>query len=717
MVSKRILLIVLSLLIGSISIFAQNGSLIHSHNDYSQAKPFYGAFKAGANSIEADVWCVDGELFVSHDKEDIRKENTLRKMYLMPIKKALQRKKAHAAPLQLMVDVKNGKAALDKLVEIIEQEGYRPCFDTSLNPSAIRLTITCWEDLSDIWDTYPGYVCFDARPGAQLSEAQWKRVSTVSQGMYKFSKWKGVGEMPEADKAKIRKAAEEAHSKGLPFRIWGFPDSPEAWQLCVSLGIDFINTDHPEQVAKWLSARSGGKGGTIVLNSEADLSGLTISCSAGNYYENKYSARKDVKVFACNSEPDALQAVRQGFADVFVTDEVLMSQETVDRMGLKLAMLGDDVFDVAFATQKGDAATLDALNGFLEASKADGSLDALINHWLKGTPMPPEPESGAAGNPSPLRCICCLSMAPVCFLGEGGTWQGLEPDIIHRFAKSCGRPYEIQFQNLGAGITALAAGQADILFSCLFATDERRKTVDFSIPYYKCHPGYYVLDKGKKPSLSFSDKLKMNLVTESRWKLITDGLWETIKITLLSILLGTLLGAGVCAMKRSRRKWVRSTVAVYGSLIQGIPTLVLLLIMFYVILAGTGLSASTVAIITFAMCFAWSSGGIFDTSISSVPKGQTEAGLGLGFTQFRTFTGIVFPQALKKGLPLYAGECVSLLKNTSIVGYIAIQDLTRASDLIRSRTFDALIPLLLITIIYFVLAWIIRLLLNFLVKK
>ena len=146
----------------------------------------------------------------------------------------------------------------------------------------------------------------------------------------------------------------------------------------------------------------------------------------------------------------------------------------------------------------------------------------------------------------------------------------------------------------------------------------------------------------------------------------------------------------------------------YGDFINGIPTLVLLLILFYVVFANSGMSASLVAIVAFAMCFASSAGNIFDTSISSVPQGQTEAGLSLGFTPFKTFMGIVFPQALRKGLPLYTGECISLLKNTSIVGYIAIADLTRASDLIRSRTFDALIPLLVITIIYFILAWLIR---------
>jgi polar amino acid transport system substrate-binding protein len=170
-------------------------------------------------------------------------------------------------------------------------------------------------------------------------------------------------------------------------------------------------------------------------------------------------------------------------------------------------------------------------------------------------------------------------------------------------------------------------------------------------------------------------------------------------------------------MLRSRRSWVRKAAGIYGAFIQGIPTLVLLLIMFYVVFANAGLSGTFVAIVTFALCFAWSSGSIFDSAISSVPAGQTEAGLSLGFTPLRTFTGIVFPQALKNGLPLYAGECVALLKSTSIVGYIAIMDLTRASDLIRSRTFDAFIPLLIVTVAYFVLAWLLRLLLNLFLSK
>ena len=462
---------------------------------------------------------------------------------------------------------------------------------------------------------------------------------------------------------------------------------------------------------------SARQDGAREIRSEEDLSGLVLSTSAGNYYDNKYSGRDDITLFRVNSEADGVQAVRQGIADVFVTDEVALPPETRGQLNIKLAFRGEENFDVAFAIRKGNTALLDELNQFLTASRADGTLDAVIAHWLTGSPAPELPAPAAVSRPEPLRCATAINMAPVCYLGEGGLWQGMDADILRRFAIWSGRTFEMHFQDLGAGIIALGAGQADVVSACLFITEERKKSVDFTLPYYKCRPGYFVLDSGQSARISLSGRLKMNLVTEGRWKLIVDGLLETLKITLLAILLGTLLGAGVCAMLRSRRKWVRSAAGLYGAFIQGIPTLVLLLIMFYVVLARSGLSGSAVAIVTFALCFAWSVGSIFDSSISSVPRGQTEAGLSLGFTPVRTFTGIVFPQALRKGLPLYAGECVALLKSTSIVGYIAIQDLTRASDLIRSRTFDALVPLLIITIIYFLLAWILRRLLYLFLQK
>ena len=163
---------------------------------------------------------------------------------------------------------------------------------------------------------------------------------------------------------------------------------------------------------------------------------------------------------------------------------------------------------------------------------------------------------------------------------------------------------------------------------------------------------------------------------------------------------------------RCRRRWLRDTAAVYNWFMAGVPILVLLLILFYVVFAGSGLSPSMVAVVAFAMDFAAGAGRIYSTSLEAIPSGQTEAGLALGFTKLQTFFNIVLPQAAKRGLPLFRGQCINTLKGTSIVGYIAIQDLTRAGDMIRSRTFDAFFPLLAITAVYFILARLIILLLQ-----
>lgn len=453
-----------------------------------------------------------------------------------------------------------------------------------------------------------------------------------------------------------------------------------------------------------VTACSGRSSSYKEPKSEDELTGLVLACTNGSYYQQKYEKRKDVQLFLTSNEADAVQAVRQGHADMYVSDEVMLPLADLKRLGMKKAFVGEECFDVAFAIRKGNTELTEQLNAFLDTAP----LDSIINYWINDGQFIEELTFTIPEGQKPLRCVCGINIAPISYVGEGGRWEGLDVDILRRFAHSIGRTFEMQFMDVGSAIMAINTGKADVFSASLFITEERQKMMDFSRPYYKCHPGYFIVDRSGDAQMSFWERISLNLKTENRWKLIVDGFLETIKITFFSILLGTLLGIGVCACRRSRHRWLRTLADLYGDFINGIPTLVLLLILFYVVFANSGMSASLVAIVAFAMCFASSSGNIFDTSISSVTRGQTEAGLSLGFTPFKTFTGIVFPQALKKGLPLYTGECISLLKNTSIVGYIAIADLTRASDLIRSRTFDALIPLLIVTILYFILAWVIR---------
>ena len=136
------------------------------------------------------------------------------------------------------------------------------------------------------------------------------------------------------------------------------------------------------------------------------------------------------------------------------------------------------------------------------------------------------------------------------------------------------------------------------------------------------------------------------------------------------------------------------------------------MLMYYVVMAPVNATGIVAAIVTFALNMAAYVSEMLRTAIEGIDRGQTEAGLALGYTRRQTFFKIVLPQVVKAVMPVYQGEVISLLKGTSIVGYIAVADMTRASDLIRSRTFDAFFPLIVTAIIYFIMAWLIGLLLS-----
>ncbi len=203
-----------------------------------------------------------------------------------------------------------------------------------------------------------------------------------------------------------------------------------------------------------------------------------------------------------------------------------------------------------------------------------------------------------------------------------------------------------------------------------------------------------------------------NFIVEDRYMHIINGLGTTLVITVFAVLLGTLLGGGICWMRMNRRKWLRTVASVYIDIMRGTPVLVMLMIMYYVVLAPVNASGILVAIITFAMNTAAYICEMLRTSIEGIDKGQTEAGLSLGLSKTQTFFHIVLPQAVRNVIPVYQGEVVSLLKSTSIVGYIAVMDMTKASDIIRARTFEAFFPLILVAVVYFMIAWLIGLLLK-----
>lgn len=208
---------------------------------------------------------------------------------------------------------------------------------------------------------------------------------------------------------------------------------------------------------------------------------------------------------------------------------------------------------------------------------------------------------------------------------------------------------------------------------------------------------------------SLSSRLYDALIYKNRWHYITNGLGMTIVITLGALVLGLILGAVAAIVKaayRGTKKNVGLSIAnfivtIYLTVIRGTPTVVQLMIMYFVIWkSGTSLE---VAIAAFGINSGAYLAEVMRSGIQSVERGQMEAGRSLGLNYWQTMRKIILPQAFKNVAPAIFNEFITLLKETSVSGYVGIQELTKAGDIIRSLTYDAMPPLLLVALIYLVI--------------
>lgn len=207
---------------------------------------------------------------------------------------------------------------------------------------------------------------------------------------------------------------------------------------------------------------------------------------------------------------------------------------------------------------------------------------------------------------------------------------------------------------------------------------------------------------------SLYESFVLNFIKDDRWKYLTNGLAVTLKITFFAVLLGLAIGF-VIAMIRStyentgKLKILNAITSLYLLVIRGTPVVVQLMIIYFVIFGSVRIDKSFVAILAFGINSGAYQAEIFRSGIQSIPRGQFEAGRSLGFNYRETMTNIIMPQAFKNVIPTLANEFIVLLKETSIAGYIALEDLTKGGDIIRSRTYSAFMPLMAVAIIYLAL--------------
>ena len=256
-------------------------------------------------------------------------------------------------------------------------------------------------------------------------------------------------------------------------------------------------------------------------------------------------------------------------------------------------------------------------------------------------------------------------------------------------------------------LAAVQTGKVDFAISGIAITEERKESVLFSDPYYTGGTLMAVLRAGKAEETGFwagiRSSFQKTFLREERWRLFASGVVTTLVITLLSIILGTALGFAVFMICRNGNPAANLITHFCLWLVQGMPMVVLLMVLYYVIFGTVSISGILVAVIGFTFTFGSSVFGLLKMGVGAVDVGQYEAAWALGYSDRRTFFKIILPQALPHVLPAYRGGIVSLIKATAIVGYIAVQDLTKMGDIVRSRTYEAFFPLIAVTIIYFLL--------------
>ena len=208
--------------------------------------------------------------------------------------------------------------------------------------------------------------------------------------------------------------------------------------------------------------------------------------------------------------------------------------------------------------------------------------------------------------------------------------------------------------------------------------------------------------------LSISEQFYKSLIYDDRYKYILTGLGNTIIMAVCAVLIGALIGLIIAIIRTyhdntNKMKVLNWLAKMYVTVIRGTPVLLQLMIIYYVIFASVNINVVLVGIVAFGLNSAAYVSEIIRAGIMSIDKGQMEAGRALGLTYSETLKLIIIPQALKNVMPALGNEFITLLKETSVAGYIGIVELTKAGDIIASRTYNYFFPLILTAIIYLIL--------------
>ena len=480
------------------------------------------------------------------------------------------------------------------------------------------------------------------------------------------------------------------------------------------------------------------------MKTKADLQGAVIGVQLGTTSDGlatELEKKGDgTKVERYNKGADAIQALLQGKIDCMVTDEA--PAKAFQRVNPSLKILPEtfDASSFAICVAKDHGELKQSINHAIRILKANGVIDSIVNrHLERGIAVAYTPKISAGklnssadklnsssdtqhpsdakkmgsealqklGLKKSLRFATNATFEPFEYY-QNGKIVGIDVDVANAIGDVLGVDVEILDMEFDAIITSVQAGKADAGIAGITVTPEREKNIGFTDSYADVRQVIMVNSGDSKvvdAQQGFLDKFKSCFIDDGRYQYMLQGLGNTLIITFFAIILSVILGTLIAIVRaRHERKgdWKIPNIICqfYLTIMRGTPTMVQLLIIYYVVFASADVNKIFVAVIAFGLNSAAYIAEVIRSGIMSVDNGQMEAGRSLGLSYGKTMRLIILPQAFKNVLPAMGNELITLLKETSISGYIGLVDLTKGSDIIRSITYEAMMPLGVVALVY-----------------
>ena len=443
-----------------------------------------------------------------------------------------------------------------------------------------------------------------------------------------------------------------------------------------------------------------------------DIAGKKIGVqlgTVGDTYASDYEGDgSGTVVDRYNKGADGVQALKQGKIDCVIIDEQPALKFVEQNSGLKILDEEFALEEYAMVVAKGNDELLAKLNDALAVIKENGTLDNIVKNYI-GTEDEvgkyPYEEKDTDTSNGTLTMGTNAEFPPYEYY-EGGDVTGIDVDMMRAICDELNMKLEIEDMAFDSIIPAVSTGKVDVGAAGFTVTEERKQNVDFSDTYTTSKQVIIVADKAAaKQTSSIGEKFYQNFIKEQRYLYMLKGLGNTLVITIFAVIIGIVLGFLIAIVRTNHDRNGGLTVLnaicqAYLTIVRGTPVMIQLLIIYYVIFQSINTGKMIVAVVAFGLNSAAYVAEIVRSGIMAVDFGQFEAGRSLGLNYKQTMGSIILPQAVKNILPALCNEFISLLKETSISGYIGLMDLTKGGDIIRSVTYDAFMPLIAVALIY-----------------